>query len=147
MNNTLIVQLELAASVPVGLHILTEFGNGTEKSSASGPAVANPLKFTVVAPLFETVTLSGALVVRTVCEVNVKLVGATVTPDVACAGMDCATTTCGCTEGAGSDGGPFASRKIASYGETMYPDRLPCVALVVVKCPDAFTAYVKLPRD
>lgn len=143
----MIVQLDLAASVPVGLHILPEVGNGTEKSSASGPAVANPLKFTVVVPLFVTVTLSGALVVSTVCEANVKLGGATVTPDVACAGMDCATTTCGCTEGAGSDAGPVVSRKIASNGETMYPDSLPCSVPVSVKCPDAFTAYVKLPRD
>lgn len=145
VNKTLIVQFAPPARVPIGLHPPDIVGKGKLKSPAFVPVTVNPEKFTVAVPLFVTVTVSAALVVPTVCAAKVKLVGATVTPDVAGVGMDCATTTCGCTEGAGSDAGPVVSRKIASYGETMYPDSLPCSVPVSVKCPDAFTPYVKVP--
>jgi hypothetical protein len=38
-----------------------------------------PVKVTVAVPVFVTVTLNAALVIPTVCELNVKLVGATLT--------------------------------------------------------------------
>jgi hypothetical protein len=55
------------------------FGSGTLKSSASGPLVVKPAKFTAAALLFITVTLIAALVVVSACEPNVKLLGVTVT--------------------------------------------------------------------
>jgi hypothetical protein len=75
VNNTLIVQLAPAAKVPVGLHPVLEFGSGTAKSSASGPLVVKPVKFTAALLLFITVTLIAALVELTACEPNVNIVG------------------------------------------------------------------------
>lgn len=81
-NNTLIWQYSPPARVPVGLHIIPEFGKGTPKSLAFVPVTVKPAKVTVAVPLFTTVTLIGELVVPTFCEGNVKLDGVTVTePD------------------------------------------------------------------
>jgi hypothetical protein len=75
----LIVQLAPPAKVPDGLHIVTDVGNGTLKSAAFVPETVKPANVTVAVPVFETVTLCAALVVPTVCELNVRLGGATVT--------------------------------------------------------------------
>ena len=95
MNNTLIVQLAPAASVPVGLHPALELGSGTEKSSASSPLVVNPAKFTVAVLVFVTVTLNGALVVVNACEPNAKLLGVTVTVAVPGVPVPVSVTVCG----------------------------------------------------
>jgi hypothetical protein len=80
VNSTLIVQLAPAARVPCsGLHIAGEFGRGTPKSAEFVPVIVKPEKLTVPVPVFVTVTISAGLVVPTVCELNVKLVGDTVT--------------------------------------------------------------------
>jgi len=79
VNNTLIVQLAPAASVPVGLQTAPEDGAGTAKSPAFVPLIVKPVKLTVVVPVFVTVTLSAALVVLTVCDSNVRLLGVNVT--------------------------------------------------------------------
>jgi hypothetical protein len=82
VNSTLIVQLAPAARVPCsGLHIAGEFGSGTPKSAVFVPVIVKAVKVTVPVPVLVTVTPCGALVVPTVCELKVKLVGASVTVD------------------------------------------------------------------
>jgi hypothetical protein len=78
VNNTLIVQLAPAASVPVALQPALDEGSGTAKSPAFAPLIVKPVKFTAPVPLFITVTLKGALVVVSACEPNAKLLGVTV---------------------------------------------------------------------
>jgi hypothetical protein len=95
VNNTLIVQLAPAASVPVALHPELDVGCGTPKSSASAPLVVKPAKVTVAVLVFITVTLSGALVVPTVCDPNVKLLGVTVTVAAALVPVPVSVTVCG----------------------------------------------------
>jgi len=95
VNNTLIVQLAPAASVPVGLHIVPEVGSGVPKFSAFAPLIVKPAKVTLAVLVFVTVTLSGALVVPTVCDPNVKLLGVTVTVAAALVPVPVSVTVCG----------------------------------------------------
>lgn len=119
VNRTLIVQLALTARLPAGLHMVPEVGNGTAKSPAFVPVTVKPAKLIAAVPVFETVTLCGALVVPTVCEVNVKLVGAITTGDATCAGIDCTMATFGRLGGVGSDAECVVSNKTTSEGEIM----------------------------
>jgi hypothetical protein len=95
VNNTLIVQLAPAASVPVGLHIAPDVGSGTPKSPAFAPLIVNPLKFTAAVLVFISVTVSGALVVLNACDPNVKLLGVTVTVAVPGVPVPVSVTVCG----------------------------------------------------
>lgn len=95
VNSTLIWQYAPPASVPVGLHIVTEFGKGTPKSPAFVPVTVNPEKLTVAVLVFVTVTLIGELVVPTISEANVKLAGDTVTAGVVLAPVPVSGTVCG----------------------------------------------------
>jgi len=79
VNNTLIVQLAPAASVPVGLHIVPEVGSGVPKLAAFSPLIVNPANVTLAVLVFVTVTLCAPLVVPTACDPNAKLFGVTVT--------------------------------------------------------------------
>lgn len=119
VNSTLIVQLAPTAKLPAPLHMVPEVGNGTPKSPAFVPVTVKPAKLMAAVPVFETVTLCGALVVPTVCDVNVKLVGAITTGDATCAGIDCTMTTFGRPGGVGFDADCEVSNKTTSKGEIM----------------------------
>jgi hypothetical protein len=119
VNRTLIVQLAPAARLPAPLHMVPEVGNGTPKSPAFVPVTVKPAKLIAAVPVFETVTLCGALVVPSVCDVNVKLVGAITTGDATCAGIDCTMATFGRLGGVGSDAECVVSNKTTSKGEIM----------------------------
>jgi hypothetical protein len=119
VNRTLIVQLAPIARLPAPLHMVPEVGNGTAKSPAFVPVTVKPAKLIAAVPVFETVTLCGALVVPTVCDVNVKLVGAMTTGDATCPGIDCAMATFGRLGGVGLDAECVVSNKTTSKGEIM----------------------------
>jgi hypothetical protein len=98
VNSTLIVQLAPAASVPVALQAAPDVPAGTPKSPAFVPVIVNPLKLTAAVLLFVTVTLSGALVVVSACDPNIKLLGVRVNVAVPAVPVPAKVTVCGLPE-------------------------------------------------
>jgi hypothetical protein len=93
VNVTPIVQLAFAGKVPVGLQAFVPVASA--KLPLFSPAIEKLVKLTGPLPVFVTVTFCAALVEFTVCEANVKPLGATVTVAGPFVAVPVSITVCG----------------------------------------------------